>query len=166
MGTIDLPNLEGPPTYDSSTSHRLSNLLTPQACGQSCGKHQTSFTATASQLLPDQPTPGITLLRLETLILDSYTLRATGFIDTFVVPALRTLHVTEDVLGASPIGTLASFISKSGCSLQEPRFGITPFLFGASRTSVTVCEYKGATSRTIQYPSRRRRGAHSVGCSL
>jgi hypothetical protein len=58
---------------------------------------------------------------LETLILDSYTLRATGFIDTFVVPALRTLHVTEDVLGASPIGTLASFISKSGCSLQEVR---------------------------------------------
>jgi hypothetical protein len=69
----------------------------------------------------DQPTPGITLSRLETLILDSYTLRATGFIDTFVVPALRTLHVTEDVLGASPIGTLASFISKSGCSLQEVR---------------------------------------------
>jgi hypothetical protein len=69
----------------------------------------------------DQPTPDITLSRLETLILDSYMLRATGFLHTLVVPALRTLDVAEDLLGASPIETLASFISKSGCSLREVR---------------------------------------------
>jgi hypothetical protein len=65
----------------------------------------------------------ITLLRLETLIfvLRGYTLTVAGPLDTLIVPALRTLHVPEDLLGASPIETLASFVSKSGCSLREVR---------------------------------------------
>ncbi|KAJ7903854.1 hypothetical protein B0H13DRAFT_2511867 [Mycena leptocephala] len=81
-------------TYDSS------NLFTPASVWPIL--RQTSNLLHCELHLSfyhDQPTPDITLSRLETLILDSYMLRATGFLHTLVVPALRTLHVAEDMLG-------------------------------------------------------------------
>ncbi|KAJ7678156.1 hypothetical protein DFH06DRAFT_567288 [Mycena polygramma] len=41
------------------------------------------------------------------------------YLGTFIVPALRNLRVPESFLGANPLETLGSFISKSGCKLQH-----------------------------------------------
>jgi ribosomal protein S18 len=46
---------------------------------------------------------------------------ATGFIETFIVPALRSLEIPEQYLDADPIESLKRFISKSGCKLEELR---------------------------------------------
>ncbi|KAJ7149637.1 hypothetical protein C8R46DRAFT_1358706 [Mycena filopes] len=43
----------------------------------------------------------------------------TGYLDTLVVPTLRSLKVQESFLGEDPIATLTSFISKSGCQLHH-----------------------------------------------
>ncbi|KAJ7149633.1 hypothetical protein C8R46DRAFT_1358702 [Mycena filopes] len=45
----------------------------------------------------------------------------TGYLDTLVVPALRTLEVLGSFLADDPIATLTSFIAKSGCELQKLR---------------------------------------------
>ncbi|KAJ7645236.1 hypothetical protein DFH06DRAFT_1333524 [Mycena polygramma] len=45
--------------------------------------------------------------------------RMDGYINTFMVPALRRLQLTEILLEPNPLDVLASFISKSGCKLQE-----------------------------------------------
>ncbi|KAJ7188827.1 hypothetical protein C8R46DRAFT_30773 [Mycena filopes] len=44
---------------------------------------------------------------------------ATGYLETFVVPALSRLEVPESFLGVDPIGCLRSFIQNSGCKLQN-----------------------------------------------
>ncbi|KAJ7342753.1 hypothetical protein DFH08DRAFT_938149 [Mycena albidolilacea] len=42
-----------------------------------------------------------------------------GFIHSFVVPALRSLELEEQLLGSGPVAALESFISQSGCTLQR-----------------------------------------------
>ncbi|KAF7335591.1 hypothetical protein MVEN_02213400 [Mycena venus] len=55
------------------------------------------------------------LPRLESLILHYLDgLVMSGPLETFIVPALRSLHVPE-----SPVDRISSFISKSGCKLQH-----------------------------------------------
>ncbi|KAJ7908987.1 hypothetical protein B0H13DRAFT_648123 [Mycena leptocephala] len=57
--------------------------------------------------------------------LESFTLRNTGlrpvieYLETLIVPALRSLRIPEASLGQNPIHSLKSFISKCGCRLQE-----------------------------------------------
>ncbi|KAF8150376.1 hypothetical protein K438DRAFT_1943673 [Mycena galopus ATCC 62051] len=41
------------------------------------------------------------------------------YLDDFLVPALRSLRLSESFLGPTPIDRLSEFISKSGCKLQE-----------------------------------------------
>ncbi|KAJ7611900.1 hypothetical protein DFH06DRAFT_1485058 [Mycena polygramma] len=42
-----------------------------------------------------------------------------GCLQPFVTPALRSLRITESILQPDHIDTLASFLTKSGCDLQE-----------------------------------------------
>ncbi|KAF7352462.1 F-box domain-containing protein [Mycena venus] len=67
--------------------------------------------------LPDRD---ITLPYLDSLVLtnpDGETVHV--FLNSFVVPGLRRLTLEEEFLGSSPIKSLARFISKSSCVLQE-----------------------------------------------
>ncbi|KAJ7915463.1 hypothetical protein B0H13DRAFT_940370 [Mycena leptocephala] len=41
------------------------------------------------------------------------------YLATFIVPALRRLQIAEALLGPDPIASLAAFILRSGCALQE-----------------------------------------------
>ncbi|KAJ7921331.1 hypothetical protein B0H13DRAFT_1985032 [Mycena leptocephala] len=69
----------------------------------------------------DQPGPDLTLSYLESLtLIDINSSPGTGFkIETFIVPALRSLEIPEQFLDADPIESLKRFISKSGCKLLE-----------------------------------------------
>ncbi|KAF8214722.1 hypothetical protein K438DRAFT_1749817 [Mycena galopus ATCC 62051] len=62
----------------------------------------------------------ITLPHLDSLIL-TLGPQMEGFLHNFVTPALRSLKLSEAALGSqlAPTVSLQSFISKSGCSLQE-----------------------------------------------
>ncbi|KAJ7875458.1 hypothetical protein B0H13DRAFT_2550128 [Mycena leptocephala] len=61
----------------------------------------------------------ITLPCLESLILRNAGLdSATDFLETLIVPALRSLEIPEQLL-ADPIDSLTVFISKSSCKLEE-----------------------------------------------
>ncbi|KAJ7661083.1 hypothetical protein B0H17DRAFT_329751 [Mycena rosella] len=67
----------------------------------------------------DDELPDIHLPFLRTLLISNpHREPITGFVDTLVVPRLRTLQMSEQFLGGEPIEALASFISKSGCTLQ------------------------------------------------
>ncbi|KAF7377792.1 F-box domain-containing protein [Mycena sanguinolenta] len=44
---------------------------------------------------------------------------ATHYLEALIAPSLRTLEVAEALLQPNPVGALHSFISKSGCHLQE-----------------------------------------------
>ncbi|KAJ7906196.1 hypothetical protein B0H13DRAFT_2662920 [Mycena leptocephala] len=64
----------------------------------------------------------ITLPRLEDLVLWKWLgiqSWLTGYLETFVAPALRRLQVPDEFLGPDPIHALNSFVSKSGCKLEE-----------------------------------------------
>ncbi|KAF7376719.1 hypothetical protein MSAN_00089000 [Mycena sanguinolenta] len=64
----------------------------------------------------------LVLPRLESLIIKRSVLwqqNAIGLLQCFAVPSLRKLEVHELLLGTNPIHQLKSFISKSGCTLQE-----------------------------------------------
>ncbi|KAJ6589242.1 hypothetical protein B0H19DRAFT_234215 [Mycena capillaripes] len=69
----------------------------------------------------DDHPPDITLPSLESLVLNNLcnAPSATGYLETFIVPALHTLRVTEEILGPNPVRSLTSFISKSGCELER-----------------------------------------------
>ncbi|KAJ7356511.1 hypothetical protein DFH08DRAFT_459916 [Mycena albidolilacea] len=64
----------------------------------------------------DVTIPDITLPALQSLELTGY---AEGYLKTLIVPALRDLRVSESFLDPECIETLAAFISKSRCQLQE-----------------------------------------------
>ncbi|KAJ7844643.1 hypothetical protein B0H13DRAFT_126558 [Mycena leptocephala] len=67
------------------------------------------------------PQINITLPCLESLALNDpgYDQPVTKYLGIFILPALRNLKVAEQFLGSTPIDSLTSFISKSGCTLQE-----------------------------------------------
>ncbi|KAJ6472711.1 hypothetical protein C8R47DRAFT_1199871 [Mycena vitilis] len=68
---------------------------------------------------------GIALPRLKSLALDhpwNEPSRA-GFLKRFIVPALQSLHTSQQILEPNPIQSLASFISRCGCKLQELHVG-------------------------------------------
>ncbi|KAJ7918301.1 hypothetical protein B0H13DRAFT_2269192 [Mycena leptocephala] len=62
--------------------------------------------------------PDIVLPSLESLTFHRYSDPVTGYLQSFVVPALRSLRIPEQLLGWKPINSLRTFISKSGCKLQ------------------------------------------------
>ncbi|KAJ7921737.1 hypothetical protein B0H13DRAFT_2414083 [Mycena leptocephala] len=68
----------------------------------------------------DELRPDIALPCLESLTLELADPGAvTDFLETFIVPALHSLEIPEDFLYVNPIESLAAFISKSGCKLEE-----------------------------------------------
>ncbi|KAJ7883061.1 hypothetical protein B0H13DRAFT_2667248 [Mycena leptocephala] len=77
------------------------------------------------------PPPDVTLPSLESLILIDHHEPLPGYLNTFVVPALRSLRIPEPWLALNPIASLASFISKSGCKLQDLHIAET---FGSGTT--------------------------------
>ncbi|KAJ7105076.1 hypothetical protein C8R43DRAFT_227261 [Mycena crocata] len=83
------------------------------------------------------PPPDTTLPHLQSLVLmlweaggDEPT--SLGYLQSFIVPALRKLQVPENFLGTRPVYSLGQFIAKSGCNLQQlcltgfPRFRFAP----------------------------------------
>ncbi|KAJ7827567.1 hypothetical protein B0H13DRAFT_2439228 [Mycena leptocephala] len=72
--------------------------------------------------------PDITLRCLESLTLVDPGINGPviGFLETFIVPALRRLKIPEEFLGPSPIDSLTGFISKSDCKLAEVHIGSDP----------------------------------------
>ncbi|KAJ7629763.1 hypothetical protein DFH06DRAFT_709747 [Mycena polygramma] len=56
---------------------------------------------------------------LESLVLECWDIEDAEFLPTFVVPALRSLKVSEPYLEPNPIDSLRTFISKSACRLEE-----------------------------------------------
>jgi hypothetical protein len=73
-----------------------------------------------SATVHDEPEPDIVLPSLESLTFyHNGDTPVTGYLTTFIVPALCSLEVPEQFLEPNPIRSLKSFISKSGCSLQE-----------------------------------------------
>ncbi|KAJ7171003.1 hypothetical protein C8R46DRAFT_1087445 [Mycena filopes] len=64
--------------------------------------------------------PHLTLLRLESLVLDEYYRRSTmaDQLENLVCPALRTLEIAEGCLGIRPCYSLISFVSRSRCNLE------------------------------------------------
>ncbi|KAF8215593.1 hypothetical protein K438DRAFT_1926165, partial [Mycena galopus ATCC 62051] len=75
---------------------------------------------TTSALPPDHD--------IELPCLESLTLRnddvpnPAGYLADFRVPAIPSLRLDESFLGPEPIDALVSFISKSGCTLQQVCF--------------------------------------------
>ncbi|KAJ7454006.1 hypothetical protein B0H11DRAFT_2069987 [Mycena galericulata] len=62
---------------------------------------------------------GITLRHLKTLTLSAIRTPSPGFLDVLTLPALRILRIAEPFIWPDPIPTLASFVSRSGCTLQQ-----------------------------------------------
>ncbi|KAJ6578037.1 hypothetical protein B0H19DRAFT_574111 [Mycena capillaripes] len=68
----------------------------------------------------DQAGPNLMLPYLESLTLTAPLHdRVTDFLGTFIVPALCALEIPESFLEPGPIDSLAAFVSKSGCRLEE-----------------------------------------------
>jgi hypothetical protein len=77
--------------------------------------HCTPYVSGLSRDQPDIVLPSLESLNL---VQHGHT-PATGYLTSFVISALRSLEVPERSLEPNPIDSLKSFISKSGCRLQE-----------------------------------------------
>ncbi|KAJ7871579.1 hypothetical protein B0H13DRAFT_1032220 [Mycena leptocephala] len=75
----------------------------------------------------------------------------TAFLGTFIVPALRSLKIPEDLIGPNPIDSLTGFISKSGCKLEEVHI--------AGPCSLPPDSYRQAfpSIRKFSFPGTKRR---------
>ncbi|KAJ7741193.1 hypothetical protein DFH07DRAFT_926202 [Mycena maculata] len=70
----------------------------------------------------DEDPPITNLLHLESLILMQHWVGddpPVGYLDGFALPALRRLQIPDNFLRPDPVKVLASFISRSGCTLHE-----------------------------------------------
>jgi hypothetical protein len=120
LSALDLSNVVLP--WAQLTSLTLARLE-PDICVPIL--HQTSNLVHCELSLYDwdyddsNPPPDVALPCLESLILKDREGSLPGYLDTFVVPALRSLRIPEPWLEPDPIVSLASFISKSDCKLQE-----------------------------------------------
>ncbi|KAJ7187340.1 hypothetical protein C8R46DRAFT_288084 [Mycena filopes] len=63
--------------------------------------------------------PDVNLPHLESLVFGDECDTITTYHGTFIVPALRRLHIPERFLGSNCIDSLRGFIAKSGCQLRE-----------------------------------------------
>ncbi|KAJ7896045.1 hypothetical protein B0H14DRAFT_2495597 [Mycena olivaceomarginata] len=90
--------------------------------------------------------PDIILPSLRSLTLDSSGFM-TEFLEKLIVPALHDLQIAEPFLGSNTIHTLASFLSKFRCQLQE--------LCITNRGSVSEESYRQAfTSMKVSFENR------------
>ncbi|KAJ7883973.1 hypothetical protein B0H13DRAFT_2537684, partial [Mycena leptocephala] len=116
LSALDLSNVAFP--WGQLTSLTL-DRLEPDDCVPIL--HQTSNLVHCELSLYDwdyddsNPPPDITLPCLESLSLIDREGPLPGYLNTFVVPVLRSLYIREPSLEPNPIPSLASFISKSGC---------------------------------------------------
>ncbi|KAJ7187337.1 hypothetical protein C8R46DRAFT_288054 [Mycena filopes] len=69
----------------------------------------------------DTAEPDVHLPHLESLIFGDESDTVTNYHGTFIVPALRRLHIPELFLGLNPIDSLRCFLLKSGCQPREVR---------------------------------------------
>ncbi|KAJ7176270.1 hypothetical protein C8R43DRAFT_556464 [Mycena crocata] len=83
---------------------------------QATSLHHCELALLSSSDDDDQP---ITLPFLQSLVFLDTSDDAPGYIESFVVPALRTIQVPDSFLGVDPILSIDSFITKSGCSLKK-----------------------------------------------
>ncbi|KAJ7741175.1 hypothetical protein DFH07DRAFT_838243 [Mycena maculata] len=70
----------------------------------------------------DDDPPITNLLHLESLILMQHWVDddpPVGYLDGFVLPALRRLQIPDNFFRPDPVEGLASFVSRSGCTLRE-----------------------------------------------
>ncbi|KAJ7507066.1 hypothetical protein B0H11DRAFT_1970080 [Mycena galericulata] len=70
-------------------------------------------------LIFDLSQTSITLRHLKTLTLSAISTPSPGFLDVLTLPALRILRIAEPFIWPNPIPTLASFVSRSGCTLEQ-----------------------------------------------
>ncbi|KAJ7507061.1 hypothetical protein B0H11DRAFT_1970064, partial [Mycena galericulata] len=70
-------------------------------------------------LIFDLSQTSITLHHLKTLTLSAISTPSPGFLDVLTLPALRILRIAEPFIWPDPIPTLASFVSRSGCTLEQ-----------------------------------------------
>ncbi|KAJ7641229.1 hypothetical protein FB45DRAFT_353891 [Roridomyces roridus] len=70
---------------------------------------------------PDVASQGsIVLHRLKTLVVvKSHPSNISQILEMFTLPALRTLHISAELLGQDPSSSLTPLITRSGCQLQE-----------------------------------------------
>ncbi|KAJ6560150.1 hypothetical protein B0H19DRAFT_1146597, partial [Mycena capillaripes] len=69
---------------------------------------------------PSLPPSVVTLPYLESFVCTNLDIGLyDGYLGTIITPALRSLHVSEPFLWPNPSASLTSFISNSGCTLQE-----------------------------------------------
>ncbi|KAF7367571.1 F-box domain-containing protein [Mycena sanguinolenta] len=115
--------------------------------------------------LRDEDIPDVTLLTLESLtlthIVEDHSV--TGYLQTLTVPVLHSLRVPESFLGPNSIDTLKSFVSKSGCNLQELCITGTssgfdsPYHAAFPSMKVSFADYAMSSAQWLMSKFRRRR---------
>ena len=99
-------------------------MCEPAECSEVL-QHAGNLTDCYLVLLSDPgavPAPDIRLASLKSLVLtqlEAVDEPSFGYLETLTAPALRTHEVSEALLQPDPVSMLGSFISTSGCRLQE-----------------------------------------------